>query len=639
MKCRANFANHVRIGPMKPAFLIPPVLAIFLGGGAGWFYPVDSSKDRSGALLAAPQAPEPMVVGAASLNAFPAAKQDVFLANLLAKKEAALRGGLSLWELEAFMRHWIRTDREAALAWLKDQPPERWEWNSDIKDALSKLLQAWAELEPDAAFKFAAAAPKNKGSALSAVLEALPAVDPAVAADILTKAAKSGFHCSVPGALIKTMLERDPAAAQQFLLGLPSGELKTDALSELVSEMAQKNPAEALAWAQANGEASNHPGLIGSILTAWAKHDPQAVGPMLVLKQPGKPDWFHLDAARAALDRLGETDPAAALAFVRAHIPLPQLEQHLGSLFRETLALPDNPVQVRQMIEIMGLIPEGRFAELELFRNSWPADLKPAWEKLVAEPESAARTFLLSQIGRKRLGDDLSGFLTEMLAMPEGAARDAVLASVLSGDGRFTRFKTTADSSLDDQVGQFEQLIAKLPSGVQSKAAGQLAWTLIQPDPEKAAEVLQRFPETMNQANVMENLGWALAAKSPPDRGQAWVRSLPPGNGQRDAMSGFVWRWSEDEPEAASQFANQLPPGSLRDGAAHALAGNLMDDDTEAAFAWAAEIQNPEYSVATLRTVLEKWKGESPEQAAQALRHAKIPEDRKNELWSVLKNP
>ena len=234
-------------------------------------------------------------------------------ANDLPGAQAFLEGRLAppakLGELEKemsrhLMRSWVKSDPDAAMAWLQRQPP-----------AVSE-----AALHP--AFQALSHQDSAKAMALVTAQADLPGRD-RIAADIAAWWARThpkealgwaqGLPEKLAGAAVKntlaTWVRQDFPAAREAVAGL-SAPLQQEALPVLMEAWKNGGPwSEAATFLDQQASGSGRQAAVGELIGNWAADDQQAASTWLAQQALGP----ERDAGAAALaDKIRQADPEAA---------------------------------------------------------------------------------------------------------------------------------------------------------------------------------------------------------------------------------------------------------------------------------------------------------------------------------------
>lgn len=254
------------------------------------------------------------------------------------------------------------------------------------------------------------------------------------------------------------------------------------------------------------------------------------------------------------------------------------------------------------------------------------SDLKPSWERILAEPDSPGRQFLLGEIGRKFAAQDPVKIIEDVMKFPDAHAREEVLRIA------FIDSWGSAGVHSQETLQNLRKAVESMPENVRGLGAAHLAWSLGSHDPMSAADVLRQYPSAAESRNLVENLAIRMTEKVDLSRAGKWAASLPTAEAQGLAFSGIVAGQYTEDSEATSEWVRSLPPGYGRDSAAGNLAHYAKEDDPEAALAWAASIQDGKLRDDAAKGVLKTWVPMDRTAAQQAVENANFPVEQKAAL-------
>jgi hypothetical protein len=119
---------------------------------------------------------------------------------------------------DVVVRHWARTDLEAAINWASALPNQ-----DDVERAVDGLAEAFAERDPGAATRWAASFPEGpvRFRALTRTAVYWAHFEPQEAARWLQNLGQPGVLESTVPAVYSNLLAKDPAGAESWLDGIP----------------------------------------------------------------------------------------------------------------------------------------------------------------------------------------------------------------------------------------------------------------------------------------------------------------------------------------------------------------------------------------------------------------------------------
>lgn len=546
--------------------------------------------------------------------------------------EAALKStARNTLELELLMARWVAVDLEGAKAWMRA-------FAGDIKDSsgdrrpLVLCFKAWAALDPEAAMEEGLTLKgDNAEAALRGVLAGMGRADAATIQSVLQKAPSDNYFYEEMVSLVRQLAGRDPAGARTMALSL-KGLMGENAVQATASVWARTDPQAALAWAQQQEKASARERASIAVLTEWARRDPAAVGPLLLQKTPGSPDRFYGGAAAEALARLSASSPQEAVDFAAKYIPPERLKESLGNLYWRLL-INDGASQqsTAALCQVVALLPPDALKDAKLFTRGWSRyeTMKPVWDRVMTEPDSPARSFLLGQMGQKLFGDRPAEFINELMQLPDNAVRQNLLESSFQG---WMGYTSTVNDDWRAGIASLRSAVDSLPESVRPLGVRKLAWTALTNDIQEAAALVPHYPSLAADADFMRNLAIQYNGASGIGGTQAWIDSLPDESARAIACEGVVLDWYDKDGGAASQWVDSLPPGARRDAAASALAMELQKDDPATAFTWAASILDPSKQADAVKSAVAVWGRDDWGAASEAIERAAFSAEQKASL-------
>jgi hypothetical protein len=260
--------------------------------------------------------------------------------------------------------------------------------------------------------------------------------------------------------------------------------------------------------------------------------------------------------------------------------------------------------------------------------------MKPAWDRMMTEPDSPARTFMLGQMAQKLGGTQPTELINELMQMPDNVLRQNLLESSFKGWMRYS--SAGAGDDWRAGVAALRGVVDSLPESMRPLGARKLAWATLTNDIQEAAALMPQYPSLGADKDFVLNL--AICYNGAYDIGttQAWIDSLPGEAAQASACEGVVLDWYERDAGAASQWVDSLPPGARRDAAASALAVQLQKDDPATAFTWASSIADPAQQTKAVKSAVLAWARDDWGAAAEAIGQAALPAEQKAALQEAI---
>jgi hypothetical protein len=238
--------------------------------------------------------------------------------------------------------HWAELDPDSALTWLQAVP------NKQVQGlCANEIFDAYSAKDAPAAFSTLTKLPANYNfSQLSVtVLSNYAEQDPHAALVALQNASNHNLiFSSLPSIVFDQWSQQDPAAAAAALTDLPVGTPQRSSLRSVAQSWAKQDPTAALAWANTLPDGQSQAVATNLILNTYSAEDPAAAANYVLANSSSAPgpalltivqNWAAADpsalltwanqnltgqpynrAAIQALRQLGNTDPAAAAAYL-----------------------------------------------------------------------------------------------------------------------------------------------------------------------------------------------------------------------------------------------------------------------------------------------------------------------------------
>ena len=237
--------------------------------------------------------------------------------------------------------------------------------------------------------------------------------------------------------------------------------------------------------------------------------------------------------------------------------------------------------------------PDSAVAEIdkipEQYRRGFTSNMLPGLASV--EPRTAIG-IVESMEGELR--QHMTGRLLEGLADYDvGFATDYVFDMAESGDPNASQYMRRLAREVMETAG-FEggvEWAESLQEGaLQAAALRSVANEYANNDPQAAAQWAEQFVDKEQNSRLF---GEIVREWGNQEAASAWVESLDPGQGQRDALSAVYGHRGATRPEEALKEIQAMPQSSDKDFALNGFISGLAHQDGEAAVAWAAEITMP----------------------------------------------
>ena len=225
----------------------------------------------------------------------------------------------------------------------------------------------------------------------------------------------------------------------------------------------------------------------------------------------------------------------------------------------------------------------------EKYRRGFTSNMLPGLASV--EPQTAIG-IVESMEGEMR--QQMTGRLLEGLADYDvGFATDYVFDMAESGDPNASQYMRRLAKEVMETAG-FEggvEWAESLQEGaLQAAALRGVANEYANNDPQSAAKWAEQFVGTEQNSRLF---GEIVREWGNQEAASAWVESLEPSQGQRDALSAVYGHRGATSPEKALKEIQAMPQSADKDFALNGFISGLAGQDGEAAVAWAAEITMP----------------------------------------------
>lgn len=225
----------------------------------------------------------------------------------------------------------------------------------------------------------------------------------------------------------------------------------------------------------------------------------------------------------------------------------------------------------------------------EQYRRGFTSNMLPGLASV--EPQTAIG-IVESMEGELR--QHMTGRLLEGLADYDvGFATDYVFDMAESGDPNASQYMRRLAKEVMETAG-FEggvEWAESLQEGaLQAGALRSVANEYANNDPQAAAQWAEQFVDKEQNSRLF---GEIVREWRNQEAASAWVESLEPGQGQRDALSAVYGHRGATRPEEALKEIQAMPQSSDKDFALNGFISGLAYQDGEAAVAWASEITMP----------------------------------------------
>lgn len=405
------------------------------------------------------------------------------------------------------------------------------------------------------------------------------------------------------------LAEKNPAQALQFAESLPEGDERDQALRWIATGLPSGNIERTLALADSVGDSDLRELIVAKVIAKEAETDPvSAMNALELIEDSG----IRANALAATAESWATSDPEGALAHARNSAD-PAVRSDL------LLALSgSSEADSAQVFEaVLQQMPSGmsyQAAISDLFEN-WvekdPSAAAVALEQIPPGPALDSATFEVA--GALANSDAPKSEIAAWIGgLPAGSARMEALDGFYSEWGR------------SDPKGALVE-VSRLTGGDRGAAMNSLVNAWAGKDPAGVLDWALGGANGFDEAkDVAIQSGIRGIARVDPDDASRRINTVPSAL-QASATSALVEVWSEVDAEAAADWLSSKPRGPLIDGAAGRLAISLAKEDPEMAMDWALSISAPESRQQTAREVARQWSQRDPESARAYLGKSNDP--------------
>ncbi len=405
------------------------------------------------------------------------------------------------------------------------------------------------------------------------------------------------------------LAEKNPAQALQFAESLPEGEERDQALRWIATGLPSGNIERTLALADSVEDSDLRELIVAKVIAKEAESDPiSAMNALQLIEDIG----IRANALAATAGSWANSDPEGALAHAKNSAD-PAVRSDL--LLALSASSEADSAQVFEAV--LQQMPSGmayQAAISDLFEN-WvekdPSAAALALEQIPPGPALDSATFevAVALANSKAPKSEVASWIG---GLPAGSARTEALDGFYSAWGRSDPGGALVEAS-------------RLSGGDRGAAMNGLVNAWAGKDPEGVLEWALRGANGFDDAKDLAiQSGIRGIARVDPDDASRRIDAVPSAL-QASATSALVEVWSEIDAEAASDWLSAKPRGPQIDGAAGRLAISLVKEDPEMAMDWALAISAPESRQQTAREVARQWRERDPESARAYVGNASDP--------------
>ncbi len=203
---------------------------------------------------------------------------------------------------------WLQQDPKAVVNWVKTLPD-----GSPKTAALKEITYDWARYDTAdaAAFASSLAPGELKNSMFRAIAMEWAWHNPPAAAEFARDLPPDASRQQYIDALLGNFIWRDPEGAARFATSLTDSGRET-AIESVADRWSNRDPANALQWAQTLPEGSERASAMAKVLGNWAEQNPQAAGNFVA----GLSGEEQERGVKSVVDKIAGADPAYAAKWI-----------------------------------------------------------------------------------------------------------------------------------------------------------------------------------------------------------------------------------------------------------------------------------------------------------------------------------
>jgi hypothetical protein len=414
----------------------------------------------------------------------------------------------------------------------------------------------------------------------------------------------------------------------------PSQRARDALRRELLSILAEKEPAAAMAYAE-----SLEPGARGSTMISvaqvWAQHDPRSA---LAWAEKLRHGPIKSSTLAAVVGSLALEDPIAA--FEIAQRPeLTKVEWDAGNLFH-AWASRDPTTAMEQASSLADPIR----------RSQACSGLAAGWAE--SDPQSAFRwalsagprdrNNLVRAVMEQWAASDPATALDAARMLADGALRNEALAMIAaqwSGSDSTAALRAAENLRSEERLRWLESALQKLASqnpnetadyihaladpAERNRLSSSIAAGLASIDTEAALRIAENIEPGLSQARAYAQIARTLVAERDPQFAIDWARSLPEGPSKRAALLSMATPLAPADPNLAGGVASDLPQGEARAEVVALVASRWANQDPIEAAKWLSTVSDDWSKGKAYKGLFVRWAQQNPEGLSVSYRLSK----------------
>ena len=520
--------------------------------------------------------------------------------------------------------------------------------------------RAWADFYarlassdiPSLAASLASADDEKLESGLRAIYSVWAETDPAAAWNSAVSFCTDGRCNEAMHGVLDTVGKRNPAAALAMAEALENPGLREHMTSAALQALVKSDPSRAFATAlrsAENGDTSS----FYSVLAQWVREDPAAAQRAVAQIRGQLGDQARL----AVVQGLVEKDPGAAWNYALSLPPSTERFSYWDPRTRviETWSRTDP----RKAIDAAFTLEDQEIRNQAVAEavDSWAtADFAAALSFTAAINDAGLRGHALAALARNRNADPATMFDILLDQAPAGDTfrnalsnlmnrwaqknpREAAAATLQlpAGDALNAAASRLAQEWASSAADKTEVLawVGQLPQG---RARSQALESVFENWSARDAAGAQRAWATLEAADRQEVLSSVTAgwSRSQPAEAARWAATVADQPGGQDALRRAVSAWTQSSPMDAASFVQSLPD-NVRSGVTSELIDRWYDTDPFAAAEWLKRQPAGPFKDEGVSAIAMEISGENPETALAWTKSIASAERRQDQEKAILR--
>jgi hypothetical protein len=386
-------------------------------------------------------------------------------------------------ELKAtVIQQWAREDAPGAAQWIEGKDPQM---QGRFAFAIGN---AYVTQTPDEALAWALRISRSPGRNLwSSMLGTYATQNPQEALRIALAAESSVQRTQALSQVIGAIAQRDPALAYSQLDKLPAGDQRRNLVGQIATRFAQRSPDAAFEWMLGLNNPEDKRSASRQVAYGMAEADIERAGRLL----ERVPNDLRQMWAGAVANRYGNTDVEKGVQWTRRFQDEPNYNR-VALSFIQSVAMqsPDTIVDVIDRVTVEGKQRDMLIQNAIQTAGFQAPEAASKW--IAAIQDDRMRAGAVSQVAGAWSRNDPAGARKWVMTLDRGAARDAGLVQIAE-----------TVTSVDD--------VASLLSQIQSQesregAVFNAAVRMTRDDPEAARTLLRRYPLSPQQQQSFDQM-------------------------------------------------------------------------------------------------------------------------------------